>query len=89
LFGNKQTLEKNGIFEDINQINSVQLFFALDRDRYLLDKDKSFKTAADDKISFILKSIYSDKLLTRINSKLNRDFKECYPTIEMPYIPFA
>jgi hypothetical protein len=89
LFGNKQTLEKNGIFEDINQINSVQLFFALDRDRYLLDKDKSFKTAADDKISFILKSIYSYKLLDRINSKLNRDFKECYPTIEMPYIPFA
>jgi hypothetical protein len=81
--------QKTGIVTDIVQSNKIQLFFALENDRYLKSTDISFKTAADELTNSILK-MYPGTL-DQINSQVRNDLRKCYPNSadNQRNVPFA
>jgi hypothetical protein len=90
LFSRKSWLHDHGLLKETEQSNNVQLFFALENNRHIKPKDESFKISADEKMKNILKTMYPELNITgKIDEQLKKDFKKCYPDIEMPYIPYA
>lgn len=86
----------NFIFEpntsdDYNH-SMVQVFFALESNRYLLDTDESFKKSASKKIANILE-IYHPDILPMVNIELQKQLSKCPfgPPINVTAenIPFA
>jgi len=73
----------------VHLTNSVQLFYALENDRYLMDKNESFKRNPDEMIINILESLYPG-IYKNVNDYLINKLITCYPNINLQkHIPFA
>jgi ribosome-associated translation inhibitor RaiA len=72
---------------------NIQIFFALDNKRYLINNDDSFKNAANDFIEKIVKNYPLKEgyyVIKKVNNKLKKQLKKCKERIENPNIvPFA
>ena len=91
LFGIKKYGINNDtkLLTDVPLSNDVQLFYALDNDRYKLDKDISFKTSADVKMEAIIKYLYTG-IYEKVDKQTRDDIKHCFPDIDLNiHIPFA
>lgn len=73
---------------DINLANSVQVFYALENNRYLGKKGDTFKKSPDKCMTDILNYMYSD-FYDKVNAKAKRHLSKCVPDSKMSHIPFA
>ena len=80
---NLMVAEKN-FFGNIDNYTLVQVFIALDNNRYLLDPNKSFKKVFDEKI----RSIVSKTVIDKVDNSLKKLINRCI-ILEDKKIPFA
>jgi hypothetical protein len=75
---------------NIHLANSVQLFYALENNRYRYDKQDSFKKASDESMKHILNTLYPT-LYDTVNNKALAYLTKCNDGRRIPftYIPFA
>lgn len=73
---------------DIDLANSVQLFYALENDRYLGNKKDTFKKAPDKCMTDIINYMY-DGIYDKVNDKAKKHLLKCNPNSKMKHIPFA
>lgn len=88
-FGNQFFVANNGKVESIHLTNSVQLFYAIENNRYLQDKNISFKQAPDTTFTYILNFLYPG-IYDTVDAKTKNHLSSCYPNINLQtHIPFA
>jgi len=88
-FGNQFFVSNDGKVESIHLTNSVQLFYALENNRYRYDKDISFKHAPDITFTNIINLLYNG-IYDSVENKTKNHLSSCYPNINLQdHIPFA
>jgi len=78
----------NGVIHDVNKYNNIQLFLALENNRYLLPNPSSFRDKANEKIISIL-NVEHDGIIGNVNTKLSEAFQNCPGQNYNQNIPFA
>lgn len=73
---------------NIELANSVQLFYALENNRFLGEKSDTFKKSPDKCMTDIINYMYPG-LYDKVNAKAKRHLLNCHPDSKMSHIPFA
>lgn len=73
---------------NIELANSVQLFYALENNRFLGEKSDTFKKSPDKCMTDIINYMYAG-LYDKVNAKAKRHLLMCHPDSKMSHIPFA
>lgn len=89
-FGKKEVIEEaTGVVTSVDLANNVQVFFALENNRYRNNINDSFKEAPDKLVTKIV-DIIAPGINKKVDKAIYKRLNKCVPSIKnKPYIPYA